>query len=188
MMLVASLLSASLTLADSGADAPQPELAPLRADVEPHKFRLRTGRMYVGAQWRATLTGPYAPCWFNIACGVSPVVGFDLESGTRWARLLTGVYTAPMPWVTGGSDGEQAEFLMLEVGALFGGPNLRAGLSARVGLMTFIAGTAIVRVTPFVGRRGGRHGFELRVCRSFADDLTVGLNYAWHLPRLERKR
>ena len=93
-----------------------------------------------------------------------------------------------MPWVTGGSDGEQAEFLMLEVGGLFGGPSVRAGLSFRFGLVTYAAGTLLLRVTPLVGSRGGRHGFELRVGSSYAEDLTVGLNYAWHPPRLERKR
>ena len=104
------------------------------------------------------------------------------------ARLLTGVYTAPMPWISGGSDGDRAEFLMLEVGGLFGGPNLRAGFSARFGLVTF-AGTLLLRATPFVGARGGRHGFELRLGKSlYLEDLTVGLNYAWHMPRLERKR
>ncbi|MEM6290436.1 MAG: hypothetical protein AAGA54_04195 [Myxococcota bacterium] len=120
---------------------------------------------------------------------MSPVLGFDLESGRRRARLLTGFYTAPIPWATGGSGGDQAEFMMLELGGLFGGPNVRAGLSARFGLMTFIGGTAIVRATPFVGTRGGRHGFELRVGGSgYLQDLAVGLNYAWHPARLERKR
>lgn|GEM_PF-3001683 len=188
MMFVAHLLAGSIAAAGPGARQPEPELAPLRADVAPTKFRLRTGRFFVGGQWRATLTGPNAPCWWNTGCGVSPVLGFDLESGSRAARLLTGVYTAPMPWVTGGSDGEQAEFLMLEVGALFGGPNVRAGFSARFGLMTFAAGTLLLRATPFVGPRGGRHGFELRVGSSYAADLSVGLNYAWHPPRLERTR
>jgi hypothetical protein len=175
-----------------GLVAAQP--ADLRADVEPQRFRLRTGRMYLGARWKPILSVPSwarqtAPCGLNVACGVSPQLGFDLELGSRAARLLLGTYTAPLFWFNAGRDVALAEFFILEIGGLFGGPNVRAGVSMRTGAILAVGGTALLRVTPLVGPRGGRHGFELRVGTGFFDEpLSVGLNYAWHPARLERKR
>lgn len=196
MMTLVHWLAFALTVsAPPNAEEPSAEsvVPPLRADVEPRKFRLRTGRLYVGARWRpalrtAMISGDSRPCGINLACGVSPQIGFDLELGSRASRLLVGAYTAPLPWIGAGADVVTGEFLIVELGGLFGGPKVRGGVSVRTGALEPVAGTALLRVTPWVDRRWARHGFELRVGTGLFEELSVGLNYAWHPARLERKR
>jgi hypothetical protein len=124
----------TVTLLATLALGPAPgELPPIRADVDPDSFRLRTGSLELGVGWRPTLSdqgaGNYPPpCGFNVACGVTPRLGFDFEFGRPAARLLLGTYHAPMPTFSGNIA--TIEAFMIEIGALFGGPRIRAGVSA----------------------------------------------------------
>jgi hypothetical protein len=72
---------------------------PAEEQADAKRFRLRTGSLAVGLGWRAEfypdISGP-SVCSYNIACGFTPRVGFDLEFGSRAARLVVGSYTAPI--------------------------------------------------------------------------------------------
>jgi hypothetical protein len=45
----------------------------------------------------------------------------------------------------------------------------------------------IVRASPWVGRRGHRHGIDLRVSTSVFQPLGIALSYRWY-PRLLDRR
>lgn len=158
------------------------EQPPERSDIEPDRFRLRTGSLEIGAAWRPELYLPV--CGENPLCGFTPRLGFDLELGSRAVRLLTGVYTAPVP--TFSVDLASIEAFMVEVGVLFGGPRIRAGLALDHGAIN-VGGALVLRLSPWVDQRGHRHGLDLRVTTSIFQPLGVGISYRWYPRKLERK-
>ncbi len=166
----------------STVQAAPADLPPERAQIEPRQFRLRTGSLELGAAWRPELASN--PCGANLLCGVTPRFGFDVEFGSRAVRLVTGVYHAPVPTFTG--DLVSFEAFMVELGALFGGPRVRAGIIANGGAIN--AGVAaVLRLSPWVGRRGHRHGLDLRVTTSIFQPLGIALSYRFYPRKLDRK-
>jgi hypothetical protein len=158
------------------AGSTKADLPPARADLEPKRFRLRTGSFEIGVGWRAEL-GFYDPCEFP-GCGFGPRVGFDVELGSRAVRMVVGAYTAPLPYFFG-------EVAMIELGALFGGPRVRAGLVANGGFMD-TGLSAVLRVSPWVGHRGHRHGLDFRVSTSAFVPFGASITYRFYPRRLDR--
>jgi hypothetical protein len=159
--------------------------APSKPDAK--RFRLRTGSLEVGLGWRAEfypdIPGP-SVCSYNIACGFTPRVGFDFEFGSRAARLVVGSFTAPIPFISG--DVIVLEPFIVEVGGLFGGPKIRAGVMLNGGAINGGA-AAVLRVSPWVDRFGHRHGFDLRVSTSVWLPLGLAITYRWYPRKLDRR-
>jgi len=167
---------------------PEQALPPSRAELEPRRFRLRTGSLELGVGWRPTLSsdGEYPPpCGFNALCGVTPRLGFDFEFGSRAVRLLIGSYRAPVPIFPG--DIMVIEAYMIEAGVLFGNEKIRAGVVGNGGAAVNAGGALIVRASPWVDRRGHRHGLDLRVSTSIFAPLGVALSYRWYPRKLDRR-
>jgi len=81
LMIVGFLIHSWLTTVSTSV------LPPSRSEVDPHKFRLRTASLQVGATWRPQwefLAGQEPLCDYGIDCGLSPVIGFDFE--VEWNR------------------------------------------------------------------------------------------------------
>jgi hypothetical protein len=187
------MLALACALGLALADAPGSEPTPTADDVDveaeskPRRFRLQTASMEIGVGWRPEFYGtPNSPppCGLNVLCGVTPRVGFDAEFGTRAARLVVGGYTAPIPYFVGVVA---LEALMFDAGGLFGGPKVRAGLLLDFGAIN-VGGSAVLRVSPWVDRRGHRHGFDLRVSGSLWIPFGVALAYRWYPRKLDRQR
>lgn len=182
-MLQTLALLGTLALAPGSTEALPPE----RAEVEPKRFRLRTGSLEIGVGWRPTLSSYLdepLPCGYNIACGVTPRIGFDFELGSRSARLVLGSYHAPIPLFNG--DLAVIEAFIVEAGALFGGPRFRAGVVGGGGAATNFGGALIVRASPWIDRRGHRHGLDLRISTSWFQPLGIALSYRWYPRKLDR--
>jgi len=160
-----------------------PDLPPTRAEIEPKRFRLRTGSLELGVAWRPELSSA-GVCGYNILCGFTPRLGFDFELGSRAARLLAGSHIVPIPTFTG--DLVSLEVFMVEVGALFGGPRVRGGIVVNGGAIN-AGGGAMLRLSPWVDRRGHRHGLDLRVTTSIFVPLTVAISYRFYPRKLDRK-
>jgi hypothetical protein len=154
----------------------EPGLPPTRADLEPRRFRLRTGSFEIGVGWRAEF-GFFSACDIPL-CGFGPRVGFDVELGSRAARMLVGGYTAPLPYFFG-------DVAMIEFGALFGGPKVRAGLTANGGFMD-VGVSVVLRVSPWVGHRGHRHGLDFRVSTSAVMPFGAAITYRFYPRKLDR--
>jgi hypothetical protein len=164
------------------AAPPATERPPPRSEVEPHRFKLRTGSLEVGAAWRPEFYPPNAPCGYNLLCGVTPRLGFDFELGTRAIRLVVGSYSAPVPTFSG--DLGSFEAYMIEVGALFGGPRVRGGIIANGGAIN--AGVAaVLRLSPWVDRYGNRHGIDIQASYSIFQPFAVALSYRFYPQLLE---
>ena len=118
--------SAAVGWSSPSTSPAEDELPPTRAELEPGRFRLRTGSFEIGVVWRAE-GGFYNPCEIDPLCGVGLRVGFDVELGTRAVRMVVGGHTAPLPYFI-------SNLAMIEIGALFGGPRVRAGLTRRFAL------------------------------------------------------
>lgn len=105
-------------------------------------------------------------------------MGFDVELGSRAVRMVVGGYSAPLPYFFG-------EVAMIQLGALFGGPRVRAGLIANGGFMD-TGVSAVLRISPWVDRRGHRHGLDLRVSTSAFVPLGAAIAYHFYPRKLDR--
>ena len=175
-------LSTILGWASTGTTA-EADLPPARADLEPKRFRLRTGSFEIGVAWRPEYSVE-GVCGFNPICGFTPRVGFDLELGSRTVRLVVGSFTAPVPTFT--YDLVSLEAFMLETGVLFGGPKIRGGLMLNGGAINAGA-AAVLRLSPWVDPRGHRHGLDLRFGTSIFQQFVVAVTYRFYPRRIERK-
>jgi hypothetical protein len=169
------------------AAAPQePQtLPPDYGEVEPRRFRYRASSMLVGL--RGTFTFVDSPTCETIAsCPPGAVLGFSSELGTRSARLLLETYTAPVPYFPG--DIAVVEALNFGLGGLFGNERFRGGVTLFTGVFTLVGTDARFLAAPWTGRRGGRHGIEMRVGTTWWLPLHVGIHYRWFPAALNRRR
>jgi hypothetical protein len=164
----------------------EPEiLPPDYADVEPRRFRYRASSLLAGV--RGTFTFYDSPTCGDIAsCPPGPVLGFSSEFGTRSARLLLETYTAPVPYFPG--DIVVIEALNFGFGGLFGNERFRGGATLVTGAFTLLGVDGRFLAAPWTGRRGGRHGIEIRVGTTWWLPLHVGIHYRWFPAALNRRR
>jgi hypothetical protein len=180
MPVTLATLALSSVVANAG-----PALPPTRAELDPKRFRLRTGSLEIGVGWRPEYDIQHGVCGLNIACGVTPRIGFDLELGSRAVRLVVGSFTAPMPMFTG--DLVTLDAFMIEIGVLFGGPNVRGGIVLDGGAIN-AGGAAILRLSPWVDRRGHRHGIDIRAGTTIFHLMDFAVSYRFYPRGLDRKK
>lgn len=157
-----------------------PALPPDRSELEPKRFRYRASSLVVGP--RATLTFfESPPCRYLGECPPGIVLGFSAEAGSRRARVLVELNTAPIPYFAG--DVAVVEGINAGVGGLFGNESFRGGAMVSIGYAALAGGDARFVAAPWVDRRGGRHGIEVRVGGTWWGALHIGLHYRW-FPRV----
>ena len=165
------------------AAAPPEELPPEHATIDPKRFRYRAASLVVGPRVTFPFVGPCASVY---DCPPGALVGFSAEAGSRLARLLVELYSAPVPYFSG--DVAVVEGINLGVGGLFGDERFRGGATLVLGYSTFVAGDVRFLAAPWVGRRGGRHGLEARAGVAWFGVVHVGLHYRWFPAALNRYR
>jgi hypothetical protein len=167
----------SILLATAAA---APALPPDRAQIEPQPFRYRASSLVVGPRGTFTFFDS-PPCRYLGACPPGVVLGFSSEFGSRIARVLIELNTAPIPYFSG--DVAVVEGINLHAGGMFGNERFRGGVTASTGYAALVGGDARFVAAPWVDAQGGRHGIEVRVGGNWWGAFHVGLHYRW-FPRL----
>lgn len=113
------------------------------------------GRGFRGLSFGFGARGVFMP---GSCCSFSPIADVMAEFGSRHARFVVGLYSAPLPILD--VDVVIFNVLSARVGALFGNENIRGGFTAGGGFLWFGADGHLM-ITPWRTCQGHRHGVEL---------------------------
>lgn len=160
-----------LLVATALADTPLPGLHNTVPSSDAPGFRLRAVTLSLGATagWQEACGGIGGKCRDWVAA--SPFVDLSLELGGRAARLWTGFQSAPTYSYLVAYSSLGMELGELELGVMFGGEHLRAGVGAFGGFYA-AGGIARAEILPWTGKHGRLHGFDVRTQVLVADPLA----------------
>ena len=114
----------------------------------------------------------------------SPILSAGLELGGESLRLYAGLESSPLLVHSIGYT-DTRPLIALTLGPTVGRDDLRVGAYGSLGFLTMGGGMRAI-YTPVEGKRGARHGWEVRAGVHLSKTVSTSLLYHVNLPNKQR--